>query len=149
VSTFRGIVWGMQKFILGLLLFCVGGVAPLTYFTPLSPHYLPVYYISILEPSVHVPDASILPAEIRELLHPRSSPQFLASYADSISSPNLARGVSFSFQLNLSFGYLLPAMQKLLPLLFLAQLVLATLLVRCSAWLPLPDQPPRLWLIRV
>jgi hypothetical protein len=83
------------------------------------------------------------------LLHPHSSSQFLASYVDSISPPDLALGVSYSFQLNLSCGYLLPAIQRLLPLLFLTQLDWAALLVRRSAWLPLPDQPPRLWLIRV
>lgn len=143
MSTLKINVSGIQKLILGLLIFGVGGLSPITYFTPYSSHQVPPYFISILEASSRGHILSTLPAEVLELFKPRWSTQGLTWPHNSIAPLNFTQRFTHSFELSLKYGYPLPTTQGLLDLLFLVQLPFMALLSKHSAWLSPPDHPPR------
>ncbi len=143
MATSKTNVSGIQKLILGLLIFGVGGLSPLTYFTPYSSHQVPPYFISILEASSHGHIPSALPAEVLKLFKPRNSTLGLTLAHESIAPVNFAFRFSHASEFSLKYGYPLPATHGLLELLFLVQLPFMALLIKPSAWLSPPDHPPR------
>lgn len=134
-----------HKFICGWLIVCVGGVAPLTFNTPLSPHRdVPTIYIAFIDsppPSLFNvassdPIASILKQVWKtQGFNPNSTGHTLE---------NFMPGVVRFFQSNLSNGYLLTRVQPYSVFhLSLCGLITLYLLNRRSALLSPLEKPPQ------
>ncbi len=135
----------VQKVIYGWLIFCVGGLAPLTFSTPLSPHRdVPTVSIALFEASPHFSVDlahlySLTPSVQRIWKSPdfnlRAKPHSLESFTPSL--------VQF-FQSNLSSGYLLSVARACLILhTCLFSLIALYILIGRSALLSPFEKPPQ------
>jgi hypothetical protein len=106
-----------QKFIYGWLIFCIGGVGPLTYFDGLLPgheHKQHPFHFSVFESVDHhhhnplppLPTPEILAQQARLWLIRRFMPE-----TDVLVAHQLTSGLAYFFSSGLSDGYLLTAGQ--------------------------------------
>lgn len=131
-----------QKLIYGWLIFCVGGLAPLTFSTPLSPHRdVPVVNIALFDSPRHFLSTPANPApSVKRIWKLQRFNARAKIHSFESFTPNL---VQF-FQSNVSSGYLLTTAHAYL--IFQASLVgfiaLYSLIGR-SASLPPLEKPPQ------
>lgn len=135
----------VQKVIYGWLIFCVGGLAPLTFSTPLSPHRdVPVVNIAFLESPRHFSltsaNSDLLTASVQLLWQMQRFNPDTKFYSFESFTPSL---VQF-FQSNLSSGYLLGVAHTCLVLqTALFCLIALDVFAGRSALLPPFEKPPQ------
>lgn len=137
----------MQKLIYGWLIFCIGGVGPLTYFdgfTPGHAHDEHPYHWTIFEgpPHVHNP-LPPLSETLAEQDHFWLISHLTFQTELLISAQSLTSGFSRFFTSGLSDGYILTASHlKVVNLPARFSLITLVALTGRSAWLAPPDKPP-------
>ncbi|NJN93945.1 MAG: hypothetical protein HC875_07550 [Anaerolineales bacterium] len=134
-----------QKLIYGWLIFCVGGLAPLTFSTPLSPHRdVPVVNIAFFESPGHISltpaNSDPLTALVQRIWKTQNFNPHVKTHALESFTPSL---VQF-FQSNLSSGYLLGVARTCLVLqTALFCLIALDVFAGRSALLPPFEKPPQ------
>lgn len=133
------------KVIHGWLIFCVGGLAPLTFSTPLSPHRdVPSVSIALFEApphfSVDPANFDLLSASVQWLWRTQAFKPHAKTHSLESFTPSL---VQF-FQSNLSSGYLLGVARTCLVLqTALFCLIALDVFTGRSALLPPFEKPPQ------
>ncbi len=142
-----------QKIIYGLLIFCVGGIGPLTFFDAFTPDHAHPYHFSLLERQrnahphqhnhKHLPDSAGLSTQQTDRSLPKrlpASPYFVAAQQGIVS------GVASFFQSGLSCGYLLTIIQRgIISNNTLLSYISLSPVTGYSAWLPPPENPPSIF----
>jgi len=137
-------IW-VQKLIYGWLIFCVGGLAPLAFSTPLSPHRdVPTVNIALFDSPHHF---SVTPANVT----PAASSlrwvwrmQHFNSHAKIHSFESFTPSLVQFFQSNMSSGYLLTTARAYLILLTsLLGFIALYILTGRSVFLSPLEKPPQ------
>lgn len=139
----------IYKFICGWLIFCIGGLAPLTFNTPLSPHRdVPTVYIALFDSPHQISFSATNSDPMATVLE-----QIWRSHGfDPLSTGHTLEGFMPSlmqfFQSNLSNGYLLIA-ARTSPIfcISLGGLIALYFFSGRSALLPPLEKPPQSFLI--
>jgi hypothetical protein len=137
-----------RNLIYALLILCVGGVAPLTFSMPLSPHRdVPTVYIALFDSPPHFSFTATDPDPITSYLKQVWSAQRFATGSKSRSFESFVPSLTHYFQSHLSSGYLLTVAQaNLISLTSLFGLIAPYLFTGRSALLPPLEKPPQLFL---
>jgi hypothetical protein len=144
-------IW-LQKFIYGLLIFCVGGLGSLTYFDGFLPGHEQgrhPYHLSIFEEPAHNHDHHLPsppePKVLAQQMNLRLAGRFRGQADFILAQQHLTSGLLQFFQSGLSDGYLLTvACGDIFNNITLFGSIGLAILTGRSALLPLPDPPPQL-----
>ncbi|MFN8453329.1 MAG: hypothetical protein U0401_01440 [Anaerolineae bacterium] len=130
-----------QKFVYGWLIFCVGGLAPLTFNTPLSPHRdIPTVYIALFDSPPHFSFPSAHAASFKQVWQSQGFTANSTGHTLDSFIPSLVH----YFQSNLSNGYLLTVARASLILpASLCGLIALYILSGHSALLSPLEKPPQ------
>lgn len=135
----------VQKLIYGWLIFCVGGLAPLTFSTPLSPHRdVPVVNFAFFESPRHFFPTLANPDPLTPFVQHAWRTQRFNPATKFHSLEGFTPTLIQFFQSNLSSGYLLSVARTCLVLqTTLFSLIALYVLIGRSALLPPFEKPPQ------
>ncbi|MCQ3974750.1 MAG: hypothetical protein DPW09_15015 [Anaerolineae bacterium] len=138
------ITW-VQKLVYGWLIFWVGGLAPLTFSTPLSPHRdIPTVIIALFDSPRHFSFAPASSGPIASSLKWVWRTQSFNPNSKFHSFESFIPSLVQLFQSNMSSGYLLTvARAYLIPPTSLFGLIALYILTGRSALLPPIEKPPQ------
>lgn len=140
----------INNFINGLLIFCVGGIGPLTYFDGFSPHHSHPFHLSIFgsvpdhEQGSHCHGLGELDYQQQPVEQWRIDPAARLTTVYT-ADPQTTSGFAHFFQSGLSHGFLLTGTElDIGAARSLYQRMPAGSLTERSIWLPPPKKPPSL-----
>lgn len=136
-------IWA-QKFICGWLIFCVGGLAPLTFSTSLSPHRdVPPVYIALFSPPRHFSADAAQTGPLAASLRWAWQTHGFTTDSEFYSFESFVPSLIQSFQSNIGQAYLLAAQAHLVFPALLYGLIALYVLSGRSALLPPIEKPPQ------
>lgn len=135
----------VHKFICGWLIFCIGGLAPLTFNTPLSPHRdVPTVYIALFDSLPQFSFTAVSSDPLAVALKQIWRTQVFNHYSAGHTLESFMPSRMQFFQSNLGNGYLLTAVQpEFIPHLSLFGFIALSIFSGRSAVLPPLEKPPQ------